>query len=219
MSDASPLARDTLGDRGLRPIDQRSRRRARNAAEVERTALHLFAERGYGNVTVGDVAGAADISTRTFYRYFPNKEDVVLAGIVDRLAGVPLVYWQRPVDEPVVLALRHALSKVADGASFAGDPMERDRATVLAAEPEMAKRGLDRLHDLHDRLTEHTAFRMGVDPRSDPRPGVIVAAMAGGLRAGWLAAVSSGRVDQVPGLTAEALDVLVPVLTTLAEPR
>lgn len=206
---------DAEGQPDLRPIDRRSRRRSRDAYRVEGIALRLFAKQGYNQVTVAAVAEAADISTRTFYRYFPAKEDAVLAGIVARIQRVPLDYWERPVDEPVVLALRRALTVVADGASFAGDPVERHRSVVLAAEPWIARRGLERLHAIHGELCEQTALRMRVDWRTDPRPGIIVGAMAGGLQAGWLAAASSQRTDEISRFTAEALDLLVPALSTL----
>jgi AcrR family transcriptional regulator len=204
---------------GRSSTELRSRRRARNAIEAESTALRLFAEYGYSQVTIGDIAAAAGISSRTFYRYFPAKEDVVLAGIRDRLGRVTMALWQRPVDEPAVVALRSALAGVADAVSVTGDPVERDRAAVLGAEPAIARRGLDRLDEDNDRLIEVMAFRMQVDPRRDLRPGVIVAAMIGALRAGWHQALRSGRMDQVPPLTANALDLMVPPLTSLAEPR
>lgn len=186
--------------------------------EVERIALRLFAEHGYGGVTVADVAAAADVSPRTFYRYFASKEDVVLSGIVGRIKRVPIYYRERPVDEPVVEALRHAYSELADAASFAGSPVELDRAAVLGAEPEVARHGLDRLYDTHEDLTAQTSLRMGVDWRLDPRPGIIVAAMSGALRAAWLTAVSTHRISDVPRMTSRSLDLLVPVLTTLVGP-
>jgi AcrR family transcriptional regulator len=204
---------------GRPPTQLRSRRRARNATEAERVALHLFAEYGYGLVTIGDIAAATGISPRTFSRYFPAKEDVVLAGILDRLGRVSLTLWQRPPDEPAVVALRAALAGVAGAVSVIGDPVERDRATVLGAEPAILRHGLDRLHHHNGQLVEVMAYRMRVDPRRDLRPGVIVAAMIGALRAGWQQALRSGRSDQVVPLTANALDLMVVPLTSLAEAR
>ncbi|HEX4219245.1 MAG TPA: TetR family transcriptional regulator [Acidimicrobiales bacterium] len=47
------------------------------AAEIEDIALELFAQRGYADVSVEDIARAAGISARTFYRYFATREDLL----------------------------------------------------------------------------------------------------------------------------------------------
>src|SRR5262245_46359465 len=58
--------------------DLRHRKRIRTKQMVQREALRLFADKGYEQTTVDDIAHAAAMSPRTFFRYFPAKEDVVL---------------------------------------------------------------------------------------------------------------------------------------------
>jgi AcrR family transcriptional regulator len=60
------------------PSDLRQRKRVRTKQMVQREALRLFADKGYEQTTVDDIAHAAAMSPRTFFRYFPTKEDVVL---------------------------------------------------------------------------------------------------------------------------------------------
>jgi AcrR family transcriptional regulator len=55
----------------------RERKRADSRAATVDVALQLFAERGYEAVTVADVCAAAEIAPRTFFRYFPTKEDLL----------------------------------------------------------------------------------------------------------------------------------------------
>ena len=54
------------------------RRRSVLLSRYERIAWELFASRGFGTVTVDDIAMAAGVSSRTIFRYFPTKEDLLL---------------------------------------------------------------------------------------------------------------------------------------------
>ena len=58
--------------------------------ELERVALDLFARNGFAATTVDDIARAAGISRRTFFRYYSSKEDV-LASVIDANLGRPFV--------------------------------------------------------------------------------------------------------------------------------
>ncbi|MDQ1395802.1 MAG: TetR/AcrR family transcriptional regulator, regulator of mycofactocin system [Acidimicrobiaceae bacterium] len=79
----------SIGDRLGRPP-------ATSRGQLERVALRLFHERGFEGTTVDDIAEAAGVSRRTFFRYFASKNDVVwgdfdslLSGMDDWLAGAP----------------------------------------------------------------------------------------------------------------------------------
>ena len=75
-------------------------------------ALRLFEQRGFGAVTVDEIAWEAQISPRTFYRYFPAKEDVLQVHIDKRSEALGVALSARSVDEPPLLSLRLALTEV-----------------------------------------------------------------------------------------------------------
>jgi len=84
------------------------RRRADVATRIELSALKLFLESGIDAVTVDDIAGAAEVSRRSFYRYFKSPEHIlcnVLSRSMDRWAHVVRT---RPKSEPMLASFRAA---------------------------------------------------------------------------------------------------------------
>src|SRR5438105_4776689 len=90
----------------------RAGQRRQVEADIEGAGLRLFAERGLEGVTVDEIAAAAGVSTRTFFRYFPFKIDVVLLYYRRRQAQVLEALAGRPPHEPPFSALRNALLAV-----------------------------------------------------------------------------------------------------------
>ena len=92
-------------------LQLRAKRSEMMASEFEAVALRLFAERGFDEVTVEEIASEAHISVRTFYRYFPSKEDVLQLQIGRRSAALQAALSARPADEPPLHSLRLALEE------------------------------------------------------------------------------------------------------------
>lgn len=86
--------------------------------------MRLFLERGYDATTVNDVAAAAEISPMTVFRYFPTKEDLVLADEYDPL--IVRRIQERPAGEPLMLRLGTGLVQAVSDLSAS------DRDVVLA---------------------------------------------------------------------------------------
>jgi AcrR family transcriptional regulator len=74
---------------------------------IQDQALQLFTEKGFQATTIEEIAAAAEIAPRTFFRYFPTKEEVVFwAEYPPMLAGFVAA---RPHDEPALEALHHGI--------------------------------------------------------------------------------------------------------------
>ncbi|OFJ51344.1 TetR/AcrR family transcriptional regulator [Mycolicibacterium grossiae] len=99
---------------GLRERKKQNTRRLLVDAAVE-----LCLRQGYENTTVEQIAAAAEISTRTFSRYFATKDAVFLAVLDDLVGEIVAELEARPDEEGPMEALRAAhvavLTRVSDG--------------------------------------------------------------------------------------------------------
>jgi len=82
----------------------RERKKAQTRHNLQQQALRLFSEKGYEATTVEQIAAAAGVSSMTFFRYFPTKEDVVLSDDYDDLLTAQIE--ARPADEPALLRVQ-----------------------------------------------------------------------------------------------------------------
>ena len=201
---APPIEDDT--PERLRP-GLRERRKQLTALELETAAFRLFGERGFDSVTVDDIAAEADVSRRTFFRYFASKEDVLLADHRVQLGRLREALAARPADEPVLTALKNALL------SLASDFEDRKEMVILRGRlmrdtPSLQARSIQHQQAWEDAMQEMVADRLGVDPVQDLRPGVVSAATLAAMRVAFTIWLSTGAKDDLIALTAEALDLL-----------
>ncbi|MFD5282795.1 TetR family transcriptional regulator [Streptomyces rubrogriseus] len=185
-----------------------------------RSALELFTERGYEETTVDDIAEAADVSQRTFFRYFASKEDA--AFFVARLAESHFVQavLARPPEEAPLDALRRAL---AESWSTIGEAVEQlvplelhmRFYRVIESTPALLAAHLRRATELEEEIARVVAVREGLDVDGDPRPRVVVAVFGAVMRV--TERIWSARDDASPAalrdLTADYLDQVAPALT------
>ena len=77
----------------------RDRQRAQIRADIRRAAFRLFVERGYDAVTTEEIAAAAGVSPRTFFRHVPTKEELLLAPVRHGGAAIVGLLEERPAAE------------------------------------------------------------------------------------------------------------------------
>jgi AcrR family transcriptional regulator len=87
----------------------RSRKKARTRLAIEDAALELFAAQGYEATSVDEIAERAEVSTTTFFRYFPSKAEVILTDRQQRVPDLQQAIVGRPPHESDLVALHHAL--------------------------------------------------------------------------------------------------------------
>jgi len=185
----------------------RERRKRLTATELEAAALRLFGERGFDSVTVDDIAAEADVSRRTFFRYFASKEDVLLADHFVQLSRLREAMAARPPDEPILTALRNALLSITG--DF-GDRKEKIilRGHIMRDTPSLQARSLVHQKAWEEAMEEMVAERLGVDPAVDLRPGVVAATALAAMRVAYNNWLAAGAGGDLIAMTAEALDLL-----------
>lgn len=86
---------------------RRTRKKAATRQAIADAALQLFLERGYDQVSIRDIADAADVSTATVFKHFSGKEALVFDQDEDRESQLIAAVRQRPADQSILDALRH----------------------------------------------------------------------------------------------------------------
>ncbi len=144
--------------------------------ELEAVALRLFEQRGF-DITVEEIAAEAHISVRTFYRYFPAKDDVLQVRIERRSAALRDTLAARPEHEPPLQSLRVALEEVV----AAEDPeLLRRWTSVIAATPHVLRGVLGGIQLKSQQvIAEFLAGRLGL--ASDALVPTMLAAAVGGV--------------------------------------
>lgn len=61
----------------------RERKKLRTREAISTAAIELFVEHGFDQVSITQVAEAAEVSRRTLFAYFPTKEDLVIHRFAD----------------------------------------------------------------------------------------------------------------------------------------
>jgi AcrR family transcriptional regulator len=191
------------------PPGLRERKKEQTRRALEDAALELFARQGFDATTVDEIAAACDVSTRTFFRYFATKEDVLLGDKPERFAELIALLEDAPADEPPLRSLRRGLDALV--AAYAQDKERLVlRSQIIARTPTLRVNGAEARLDKEEALVQALQRRdeaAGVPPRPLElrlAVGVSGAAFRAALET-WLAAGGEGDLFDA---VAEAYDRL-----------
>ncbi|MFI6171828.1 TetR family transcriptional regulator [Nocardia sp. NPDC051052] len=113
----------------------RERKKERTRRTIREEAFRLFRTQGYTETTIEQIAAAAEVSPSTFFRYFPSKEQLVLADDLDPLL-IEAIRAQPPDIAPLT-AFRNAIEVVFNQLPAAAMAFEQERQALVYHVPEL----------------------------------------------------------------------------------
>jgi AcrR family transcriptional regulator len=186
----------------------RERKKARTREAIIDAALGLFERKGYEATTVEDIAAAADVSPRTFFRYFDAKLDVVMARNVDDGADLDeLIAAMPPSATPLESVYQAIRGKLAAKVSVGDDAALREMRIVMST-PSLRSICVEKFHDNIDLFAALVAARMGVEEHA-LQPYIVAGAVSATMLAvmdRWV--TEGGRTDRLIPLLDEGFALL-----------
>ena len=185
----------------------RERKKAATRRRLMEVALRLFEAHGFGGTTVEQIAAAADVAPRTFFRYFPTKVDVLFADHLEQVALLREALAARSPDEPVLEVVRRASLEgvrkvVADPSLF----LTRSRLVFSVPAALAHSRYLDA--EFEELIADALAAGRRADSMSDLEVRVLARAAWSATRAARDVWVASAAEHDPRGLVDEAFDLL-----------
>ncbi|HET9070999.1 MAG TPA: TetR family transcriptional regulator [Acidimicrobiales bacterium] len=186
-------------------VRDRKKRATRNA--LRRAARDLVGERGLHAVTAEEIAAVAGVSPRTFFNYFPTKEDAVIGYDPAKTAEMADRLRSRPAGESAFEALRATVLEMLPPSDV--DPAEfLVRLQVVGADPHLVAHQVARFGDLERALTDALAERRGTEAELDTDAALVVACVLAAGRAALMAWCHTGGRDPLPRVLADHLDIV-----------
>ncbi|TDW21783.1 TetR family transcriptional regulator [Kribbella kalugense] len=133
------------------------------AGRLREAAMALYAERGFDGTTVADIADAAGVTARTFFRHFADKREVLFAGSEQLEQHMVLALAEAPTEATPMEAVAAAVLASAEFFDGMRRDYSRRRAAVITATPELRERELIKMATLTSSLTKGLLDR-GVAP-------------------------------------------------------
>ncbi|WP_030458558.1 TetR/AcrR family transcriptional regulator [Kitasatospora sp. NRRL B-11411] len=159
------------------PVGLRERKKRRTRDALVDAAHRLFLCHGYGRTTVDEIASEVEVSQRTFFRYFANKEEVALAVLAEAEQAFLAFLRARPARENPLEAMRGAVREVwqaVDRGQESG-PAALELFELIESTPTLLAAHLRHAIQQEVEVARILAEREGLDPAADLRPRLLAA--------------------------------------------
>ena len=150
----------------------RERKKQQTRDTIARAALRLFAERGYDETTLAEIAEAADVSPRTIFAYYDSKDEILFCEDGAFLEALRQQLEERPEGKTTIDAIREFLASIQPP-----DEEAKLRKKVVMATPALQMGMRARYSMLEPMLAKSIAKDLGAEP-DDVRSLLIAASMA-----------------------------------------
>lgn len=198
-------------------VGLRERHKDRTRLGLRDAALERFVRDGFDATSVEDIAADAEVSPRTFFRYYPTKASVMVDPYVEVFDRWETRVRTAPAGHRLVDVLRDASRMVTD--AYEHDAAFWDRHhQVLAVDAGIGPSMLETQARLQQRATAALAERLGLDATDDLRPGILAAAAMAGTGAAVARWYAAGKLGDRSSLVDQAYDQIASAASLLDEP-
>ncbi|MFF7153972.1 TetR family transcriptional regulator [Streptomyces sp. NPDC008139] len=164
----------------------RERKKRETRVALSQATIRLCVQRGWDDVTVEDIAAAANVSVRTFRNYFSGKAEAIAASHLERMRRVADELRARPADEPLWESVAHAVEGqfTPKGRPEQGSSEDRRRWTegvrLMLVEPALHGEIVKANAAAQEELAKAVAERTGTDVARDVYPKLVAAVVGAG---------------------------------------
>jgi AcrR family transcriptional regulator len=170
------------------------KKKERTRQAIVKAAMRLFAKRGFDRVTVEDIARAADVAPRTFFRYFPAKEEVLFDESAEHCRRFLDVLDTQPMTASPFEAVHGAMHAIVptyepDREAF------RLRMRIIAETPALAGREAQLIQPWETMVGDHMTLTQRVASLNELELQVLVAVTTSAFRVALFRWIADDKAD------------------------
>jgi AcrR family transcriptional regulator len=205
-----------MADTEVEELGRRERKKLETHRALASAALRLASAKGPDQVTIEEIADAADVSVRTFFNYFSSKEEAIIGRDAESRAAMVQHLLDRPAEETPFEAVTGVIRAwFADAGAWVDDRALRHQ--LVRAHPSLLPRHLAGLYDLERGLIDGLRQRMGATDVL--YPALLVTASVNAMRLSLAIWEERGRKGSLDQLLDEAFAHLAAGLDTAPAPK